>query len=214
MLDSSPVEAAGKVRDWNPAQNRQSRIAPQITRESNRVWTPPTRPGGFFLGRLWFNRGLRKGRRRFEIHARRRFSRKLGHSNPQYPIKSNVYAKLRRTAPVLWEEIAGAATFSRFVSTIPREHGIDSQQRCRFLRAAPDCWKERLGPSFQCVPRAQGRRHKSVILRHRTFRRFQYLDIVEQLGQIVGMRNDGTHTVGGNTARPVPRSGAKGTDRL
>jgi hypothetical protein len=70
------------------------------------------------------NRCLKKRRRRFEIHARRRFSYKLGHSNPQQPIKSNVCAKLRRTAPVLWEEITGAATFSRFVSTIPRERLI------------------------------------------------------------------------------------------
>jgi hypothetical protein len=41
------------------------------------------------------------------------------------------------TAPLLWEEIAGAATFSRFVATIPGSDVIDSRQRCRFLRTAP-----------------------------------------------------------------------------
>ena len=94
-------------------------------------------PAGFFS---WqdrrFNCGLRKGRRRFEMHARRRFGHKLGHSNPQHPIKSNVCAKLRRNGPTIWEEIVGAATLSRFVSTIPRERCIRLSATTQVPKAA------------------------------------------------------------------------------
>ena len=57
----------------SPVRLRAIADRPPGPRESNRVWGPPTQPGGLLFGE--------------------RFSHKLGHSNPQHP------AKLRRNGP-------------------------------------------------------------------------------------------------------------------
>jgi hypothetical protein len=53
----------------------------------------------------------------------------------------------------------------------------------------------------------------SVKLRSRTFSGFLHLDRVGA-GAIYGWRNDGTHSIGSNTTRPLSSGGAKGTDRV
>jgi hypothetical protein len=75
------------------------------------------------------NRCFEKGRRRFEIHARRRISRKLGHSNPQHQIKSNVCAKLRRNGPTT----LGGDSWGRHFLPVRRH---DPRERCNRLSAA------------------------------------------------------------------------------
>ena len=67
------------------------------------------------------------------MHARRRFSHKLGHSNPQHPIKRNVCAKLRRNGP----NTLGGDRPPLCPGSPPRSPAsdvFDSQQRRRFLR--------------------------------------------------------------------------------
>jgi hypothetical protein len=43
-----------------------------------------------------------------------------------------------KTAPALWEGVAGAATFSRFVSTIPRERWIRLSATLQVPKTGPD----------------------------------------------------------------------------
>jgi hypothetical protein len=74
--------------------------------------------------------------------------------------------------------------------------------------AAP-CFK--LDPAIPAVDRCAmavpPRYDSPAILLTRTFRRLQYLDIVNGFGAMVGMRDDGSHTFGNHSARPVSTGG-------